>query len=170
MKHLCTDRYRDHPPAPSASISTSSLIAGAGPRPRRSTPGIEGHRAYVNPKVEGPTVCRLAPLVVMVVIFGFDILGIVDINQKRRSRQIFVNAVPVGGGAPISIQSMTNTEKQPRRKNRADWGFGRRRLRLRHAAPPFNQEAVAAAGVPGYSSPFVRRPISISIIGWLWRL
>ncbi|HZD25266.1 MAG TPA: flavodoxin-dependent (E)-4-hydroxy-3-methylbut-2-enyl-diphosphate synthase [Alphaproteobacteria bacterium] len=29
--------------------------------------------------------------------------------QRRRSRQIFVGKVPVGGGAPISVQSMTNT-------------------------------------------------------------
>jgi (E)-4-hydroxy-3-methylbut-2-enyl-diphosphate synthase len=29
--------------------------------------------------------------------------------QRRKSRQIFVGKVPVGGGAPISVQSMTNT-------------------------------------------------------------
>ena len=29
---------------------------------------------------------------------------------RRISRQIMVGNVPVGGGAPISIQSMTNTE------------------------------------------------------------
>lgn len=29
--------------------------------------------------------------------------------QRRRSRQIFVGAVPVGGDAPISVQTMTNT-------------------------------------------------------------
>ena len=29
--------------------------------------------------------------------------------QRRRSRQIHVGAVPVGGDAPISVQSMTNT-------------------------------------------------------------
>ncbi len=30
--------------------------------------------------------------------------------QRRRSRQIMVGKVPVGGDAPISVQSMTNTE------------------------------------------------------------
>ncbi|HEY9036135.1 MAG TPA: flavodoxin-dependent (E)-4-hydroxy-3-methylbut-2-enyl-diphosphate synthase [Pseudomonadales bacterium] len=30
--------------------------------------------------------------------------------QRRRSRQIHVGSVPVGGDAPISVQSMTNTE------------------------------------------------------------
>lgn len=30
--------------------------------------------------------------------------------QRRKSRQIFVGKVPVGGDAPISVQSMTNTE------------------------------------------------------------
>ena len=29
--------------------------------------------------------------------------------KRRKSRQIFVGKVPVGGGAPISVQSMTNT-------------------------------------------------------------
>ena len=29
--------------------------------------------------------------------------------ERRKSRQIMVGAVPVGGGAPISVQSMTNT-------------------------------------------------------------
>ncbi len=30
--------------------------------------------------------------------------------KRRRSRQIMVGNVPVGGDAPISVQSMTNTE------------------------------------------------------------
>lgn len=30
--------------------------------------------------------------------------------QRRKSRQIFVGKVPVGGDAPIAVQSMTNTE------------------------------------------------------------
>ncbi|MCB1843374.1 MAG: flavodoxin-dependent (E)-4-hydroxy-3-methylbut-2-enyl-diphosphate synthase, partial [Halioglobus sp.] len=30
--------------------------------------------------------------------------------QRRKSRQIFVGNVPVGGDAPISVQSMTNTD------------------------------------------------------------
>ena len=30
--------------------------------------------------------------------------------QRRKTRQIFVGKVPVGGDAPISVQSMTNTE------------------------------------------------------------
>ena len=29
--------------------------------------------------------------------------------QRRRSRQIHVGKVPVGGDAPITVQSMTNT-------------------------------------------------------------
>ena len=29
--------------------------------------------------------------------------------KRRQSRQIMVGNVPVGGGAPISVQSMTNT-------------------------------------------------------------
>ena len=30
--------------------------------------------------------------------------------KRRKSRQIHVGSVPVGGDAPISVQSMTNTE------------------------------------------------------------
>ena len=30
--------------------------------------------------------------------------------RRRVSRQIFVGDVPVGGDAPISVQSMTNTD------------------------------------------------------------
>ena len=30
--------------------------------------------------------------------------------QRRKTRQIMVGNVPVGGNAPISVQSMTNTE------------------------------------------------------------
>jgi (E)-4-hydroxy-3-methylbut-2-enyl-diphosphate synthase len=30
--------------------------------------------------------------------------------KRRVSRQIFVGNVPVGGDAPISVQSMTNTD------------------------------------------------------------
>ena len=29
--------------------------------------------------------------------------------QRRKSRQIHVGKVPVGGGAPITVQTMTNT-------------------------------------------------------------
>ena len=29
---------------------------------------------------------------------------------RRKSRQIMVGRVPVGGGAPISVQTMTNTD------------------------------------------------------------
>ena len=29
--------------------------------------------------------------------------------ERRKSRQIMVGKVPVGGGAPIAVQSMTNT-------------------------------------------------------------
>ena len=30
--------------------------------------------------------------------------------DRRKSRQIMVGSVPVGGDAPISVQSMTNTD------------------------------------------------------------
>ena len=30
--------------------------------------------------------------------------------KRRQSRQIMVGSVPVGGDAPVSVQSMTNTE------------------------------------------------------------
>ncbi|MFT6015865.1 MAG: (E)-4-hydroxy-3-methylbut-2-enyl-diphosphate synthase, partial [Candidatus Azotimanducaceae bacterium] len=30
--------------------------------------------------------------------------------QRRKSRQIMVGEVPIGGDAPIAVQSMTNTE------------------------------------------------------------
>ena len=30
--------------------------------------------------------------------------------KRRKSKQIMVGDVPVGGGAPISVQSMTNTD------------------------------------------------------------
>ena len=30
--------------------------------------------------------------------------------ERRRSRQIMVGRVPVGGDAPISVQTMTNTD------------------------------------------------------------
>jgi Enzyme involved in the deoxyxylulose pathway of isoprenoid biosynthesis len=30
--------------------------------------------------------------------------------QRKKTKQIWVGDVPVGGGAPISVQSMTNTE------------------------------------------------------------
>ena len=29
--------------------------------------------------------------------------------ERRKSRRIMVGSVPVGGGAPIAVQSMTNT-------------------------------------------------------------
>ena len=29
--------------------------------------------------------------------------------ERRKSRKIMVGSVPVGGGAPIAVQSMTNT-------------------------------------------------------------
>ena len=31
------------------------------------------------------------------------------LHPRRKSRRIMVGSVPVGGGAPISVQSMTNT-------------------------------------------------------------
>ena len=31
------------------------------------------------------------------------------LHPRRKSRRIMVGPVPVGGGAPISVQSMTNT-------------------------------------------------------------
>ena len=33
-----------------------------------------------------------------------------QIIQRKKTKQIWVGDVPVGGGAPISVQSMTNTE------------------------------------------------------------
>ena len=30
--------------------------------------------------------------------------------NRRNTRQIFVGSVPIGGGAPIAVQSMTNTD------------------------------------------------------------
>ena len=30
--------------------------------------------------------------------------------ERRKSRQIFVGNVPVGGDAPITVQTMTNTD------------------------------------------------------------
>ncbi|MCX7961876.1 MAG: flavodoxin-dependent (E)-4-hydroxy-3-methylbut-2-enyl-diphosphate synthase, partial [Burkholderiales bacterium] len=30
--------------------------------------------------------------------------------ERRRSRQVMVGHVPIGGGAPIVVQSMTNTD------------------------------------------------------------
>ena len=35
--------------------------------------------------------------------------------ERRKSRQIMVGNVPVGGGAPISVQSMTNTPTSDRK-------------------------------------------------------
>ena len=32
------------------------------------------------------------------------------LSERRHSRRIMVGPVPVGGGAPISVQSMTNTK------------------------------------------------------------
>ncbi len=32
------------------------------------------------------------------------------VPRRRRSRQIFVGNVPIGGGAPVAVQSMTNTD------------------------------------------------------------
>ena len=45
---------------------------------------------------------------------GFRKTGAPDISEsplhpRRKSRRIMVGPVPVGGGAPISVQSMTNT-------------------------------------------------------------
>ena len=31
--------------------------------------------------------------------------------ERRKSRQIMVGNVPVGGDAPISVQTMTNTQR-----------------------------------------------------------
>ena len=40
------------------------------------------------------------------------------LHPRRKSRRIMVGPVPVGGGAPITVQSMTNTltrRRQPKR-------------------------------------------------------
>jgi (E)-4-hydroxy-3-methylbut-2-enyl-diphosphate synthase len=31
------------------------------------------------------------------------------INQRKKTRQIMVGNVPIGAGAPVAVQSMTNT-------------------------------------------------------------
>lgn len=33
-----------------------------------------------------------------------------DLSHRRKSRQIFVGNIPIGGNAPIAVQSMTNTD------------------------------------------------------------
>lgn len=38
-----------------------------------------------------------------------------DTNKRRISRQIFIGTVPVGGGAPVVVQSMTNTDTRDSR-------------------------------------------------------
>lgn len=38
-----------------------------------------------------------------------------DTNKRRISRQIFIGKVPVGGGAPVVVQSMTNTDTRDSR-------------------------------------------------------
>ena len=32
------------------------------------------------------------------------------IYERRKTRQIHIGAIPIGGGAPISVQSMCNTK------------------------------------------------------------
>jgi (E)-4-hydroxy-3-methylbut-2-enyl-diphosphate synthase len=34
----------------------------------------------------------------------------VEVAKRRHTRQVMVGKVPVGGGAPISVQSMTTTK------------------------------------------------------------
>jgi (E)-4-hydroxy-3-methylbut-2-enyl-diphosphate synthase len=41
---------------------------------------------------------------------AYDHQGISAIAERRRTRQIRVGAVPIGGGAPIAVQSMTTTD------------------------------------------------------------
>jgi (E)-4-hydroxy-3-methylbut-2-enyl-diphosphate synthase len=41
---------------------------------------------------------------------AYDHQGISAISERRRTRQVRVGAVPVGGGAPIAVQSMTTTD------------------------------------------------------------
>ena len=38
-----------------------------------------------------------------------DLTSESPLHPRRKSRRIMVGPVPVGGGAPISVQSMTNT-------------------------------------------------------------
>ena len=35
-----------------------------------------------------------------------------QVIQRKTTRRVMVGSVPVGGGAPISVQSMTNTPTQ----------------------------------------------------------
>ena len=39
--------------------------------------------------------------------------------DRRKCRKIYVGKVPVGGDAPITVQSMTNTVTQPTMKRRS---------------------------------------------------
>jgi len=39
--------------------------------------------------------------------------------ERRKSRQIMVGSVPVGGDAPIAVQTMTNTDTSDVAANRA---------------------------------------------------
>ncbi len=41
---------------------------------------------------------------------AYDHQGISAISERRRTRQVRVGTVPVGGGAPIAVQSMTTTD------------------------------------------------------------
>ncbi len=38
-----------------------------------------------------------------------------DTNKRRISRQVFIGTVPIGGGAPVVVQSMTNTDTRDSR-------------------------------------------------------
>ncbi len=76
--------------------------------------------------------------------------------ERRKSRQIMVGNVPVGGDAPISVQTMTNTLTSRRRgDDRPDpplRGCGRRhRARIlprRRNRPPRSSRSSRAADVP----------------------
>src|SRR5690242_19998869 len=41
---------------------------------------------------------------------AYDHQGISAIAERRRTRQIRVGSVPIGGGAPVAVQSMTTTD------------------------------------------------------------
>jgi (E)-4-hydroxy-3-methylbut-2-enyl-diphosphate synthase len=41
---------------------------------------------------------------------AYDHQGLSAISERRRTRQVRVGGVPVGGGAPIAVQSMTTTD------------------------------------------------------------
>ena len=64
--------------------------------------------------------------------------------HRRKSRQIMVGNVPVGGDAPITVQTMTNTlTSDSQSYHRPDPGGGRRGVDIVRVSCP-DQESTAA--------------------------